>query len=41
MEVKELVLKKDYFVHNENIYSQKCSTAIGTKFTLPYAILAM
>ena len=41
MDLAELVLKNNYFVHNESIYRQKCGTAIGTKFAPSYAILAM
>ena len=41
MELANLVLKNNYFVHNGKTYKQKQGTAIGTKFAPSYAILAM
>ena len=32
MELAELVLKNNYFEHNDKIYNQLRGTAIGTKF---------
>ena len=39
MELAELVLKNNYFEHNDKMYNQLRGTAIGTKFAPPYAIL--
>ena len=41
MELAELVLKNNYFTHNEEVYYQKSGTAIGTKFAPSYAIITM
>ena len=41
MELAELVLKNNYFIHNDEIYHQKSGTAIGTKFAPSYAIITM
>ena len=41
MDLAELVLKNNYFEHNEGIYHQKSGTAIGTKFAPSYAIISM
>ena len=37
----EIVLKNHYFEFNEKAYKQITGTAIGTKFTLPYACIFM
>ncbi len=41
MELAELVLKNNYFTHNQKTYKQKRGTAIGTKFAPPYAIISL
>ena len=41
IELAELVLKNNIFEFFDKTYKQIRKTAIGTKFTLPYAILFM
>ena len=41
LELAELVLKNNYFTHNDKTFKQIQGTAIGTKFAPPYAILAL
>ena len=41
MELAELVLKNNYFTHNQKTYKQKRGTAIGTKFAPSYAIISL
>ena len=41
MDLAELVLKNNFFTHNEETYHQKSGTAIGTKFAPSYAIITM
>ena len=41
MELAELVLKNNFFTHNEEVYHRKSGTAIGTKFAPSHAIITM
>ena len=41
MDLAELVLKNNYFTHNETIFKQIRGTAMGTRFAPSYAIIAM
>ena len=41
MDLADLVLKNNYFIHNDEVYHQKSGTAIGTKFAPSYAIIAL
>ena len=41
MDLAELVLNNNYFIHNGDTFKQKSGTAIGTKFAPSYAILTM
>ena len=41
IELAELVLRNNYFEFNDRFKKQKESTAIGTKFAPPYAIIFM
>ena len=40
-ELAEVVLKNNISEFGEKAFKQKCGTAIGTKFAIPYAILFM
>ena len=40
-ELEELVLQNNYFEFNERYLKQIRGTAIGTKFTPPYAVIFM
>ena len=41
MQLAEVVLRNTYFEFNDKFKKQKEGTAIGTKFTPPYAIIFM
>ena len=41
IDLAELVLKNNYFIHDEKIFKQIRGTAMGTRFAPSYAILVM
>ena len=41
VKIAEFVLKNNYFEFNSNVKHQISRTAIGTKFTSPYACIYM